>query len=82
MSKWWVEKPFFGRFMVCTESALSASSPVATGIYYEDDAVLIARAPEMARALREIAEMDTEHPPQVERYAMQQIARAALGDEK
>lgn len=53
-SPWWIEKGWFGRFHVCAESAMSASTPVASSIYYADDAKLIAACPEMYGALRAI----------------------------
>jgi len=52
--KWWVEKGFFGRYRVCTDSAISASTLVAGSIYYEDDASLIASAPDMRSALADL----------------------------
>lgn len=48
---WWPERSWFGRFRVCAESALSASSPVASSIYYESDARAIAALPMLHTAL-------------------------------
>ena len=48
---WWVEQGWFGRKSVCAESALSASVPVASSIYYESDARAIAALPDLHRAL-------------------------------
>jgi hypothetical protein len=48
---WWIEKGWFGRKRVCAESALSSSALVASSIYYDDDARLIAAAPELRGAL-------------------------------